>query len=158
MTRVIEIDDTVRAFVDTAIEAEWSGPMIVSRGKLIDTSKNPGFACVEAGKISGFATFLIHGDECEITTLAALEAGKGIGSALIDRVVREAKLAGCRRVFLITTNDNTHVIRFYQRRGFDLAAVRLNALEEARKLKPSIPMVGMDGIPIQHEFEFEKIL
>jgi hypothetical protein len=28
-------------------------------------------------------------------------------------------------------------------------------MEEARKLKPQIPLAGNDGIPIKHEFEFQ---
>ena len=33
-----------------------------------------------------------------------------------------------------------------------------NALEVSRKLKPSIPEIGEDGIPLRHEIEFEMIL
>jgi len=49
-------------------------------------------------------------------------------------------------------------MRFYQRYGFELAAVRLGAMAEARRLKPSIPLTGDDGIPIEHEFEFVRRL
>ena len=30
-----------------------------------------------------------------------------------------------------------------------------NALDQARKLKPEIPLIGMDGIPLRHEIELE---
>jgi hypothetical protein len=33
--------------------------------------------------------------------------------------------------------------------------IHRDAITEARKLKPSIPMIGHDGIPIKHEVEFE---
>ena len=55
----------------------------------------------------------------------------------------------------MTTNDNIRAIRFYQKRGFDMAAFRRNALDVSRKLKPEIPLVGDDGIPLRHEIEFE---
>ncbi|MNV93512.1 hypothetical protein D3C71_1882140 [compost metagenome] len=61
-------------------------------------------------------------------------------------------------MWLITSNDNTRAIRFYQKRGLDLKAVHRDAITEARKLKPSIPLIGMDGIPIRHELEFELTL
>lgn len=61
-------------------------------------------------------------------------------------------------MWLITTNDNTVALRFYQKRGFVLAAIHRNALEESRRLKPSIPLVGIDGIPIRDETELEKFL
>ena len=40
----------------------------------------------------------------------------------------------------------------------DLKAAHINAVEISRKLKPSIPLVGIDNIPIKHEMEFEMIL
>jgi hypothetical protein len=46
--------------------------------------------------------------------------------------------------------------RFYQRRGFRLAALRAGAVDEARKrLKPRISSVGGFGIPIRDEIELE---
>ncbi|MDP2975645.1 MAG: hypothetical protein Q8N45_05465, partial [Anaerolineales bacterium] len=64
----------------------------------------------------------------------------------------------CRRLFVVTTNDNTPALRFYQKRGFVIAAVRINAIEQSRKLKPEIPFAGEDGIPIRDEIELEMIL
>lgn len=74
---------------------------------------------------------------------------------MIDAVVRRAQKSNCSRVWLITSNDNTKAIRFYQKRGYDLKAVHPHAITEARKGKPSIPLNGFDGIPIRHEIEFE---
>jgi len=59
---------------------------------------------------------------------------------------------------LITTNDNINAIKFYQKRGFDLKAAHINAMDISRKLKPGIPLIGMHNIPIKHELEFEIIL
>jgi DNA-3-methyladenine glycosylase I len=36
--------------------------------------------------------------------------------------------------------------------------IRRNALEQARKIKPEIPLIGMDGIQLKHEIELELIL
>ena len=155
---IVEIDGATRSAVDALIRDEWAGPMIVSRGHLIDTSLNPGFVYVEQDQIKGFVTYLIRSDVCEITVLSVFDENKGIGSALIERVIERVKEGGCVRVWLITTNDNIHAIRFYQRRGFALAAVHINALDGARQLKPSIPLIGMDDIPLAHEFEFEVML
>lgn len=77
---------------------------------------------------------------------------------MLESVVRRAREAGCKRVWLITTNDNTHAMRFYQKRGFDMAAIHRNAIEKSRMIKPQIPMKGMDDIPIRHEIEFELFI
>jgi ribosomal protein S18 acetylase RimI-like enzyme len=63
--------------------------------------------------------------------------------------------AGCRRLWLITTNDNTPAIRFYQRQGMRVVAVHHNAIVDARRIKPEIPEFGVDGQPICDEIEFE---
>lgn len=83
---------------------------------------------------------------------------QGIGSVLIDKIIEKAKEHRCRKVWLITTNDNTHAIRFYQKRGFSFIGIHINAIQKSRKIKPQIPLYGFDNIPILHEIEFEKIL
>ena len=42
-------------------------------------------------------------------------------------------------------------LRFYQRRGFVLSALRPGAVDESRRMKPQIPLVGAHGIPIRDE-------
>jgi hypothetical protein len=54
--------------------------------------------------------------------------------------------------------DNSPAPRFCQRRGFDLVAVHRDAITAARRLKPSIPETGVDGIPIRHGLELEFAL
>jgi hypothetical protein len=45
----------------------------------------------------------------------------------------------CDRLRLVTTNDNIRALRFYQRRGWRMAALHLDAVDAARKIKPEIP-------------------
>lgn len=158
MYTVEEITDIHRPFVDAQIKESWAGPYSVSRGKIHDTQLDPGFVAVEDGTVIGYALYQITGDECELAVLESLRENRGIGSALIKSVIETARDNSCRRVWLITTNDNTHAIRFYQRFGFELKAVYINAMEDARKLKPQIPITGCDAIPLKHEFEFEITL
>jgi len=57
-------------------------------------------------------------------------------------------------VWVVTTNDNVDALRFYQRRGFHISAVRPGAVDHARThLKPTIPSTGSHGIPIRDEIE-----
>jgi len=144
-----------RGAVNKILKDEWNCPPSVSRGKAIDTTILPGFISLSDNKISGVITYNIEGHECEIVTLNSLEENKGIGTALINAAVAVAKENGCHRLWLITTNDDIGAIRFYQRKGFDLAAAYINAIEKAREIKPSIPLIGMNNISIKHELEFE---
>jgi ribosomal protein S18 acetylase RimI-like enzyme len=90
-----------------------------------------------------------------VLSIDSLREGAGVGSALLAAAVAAARAAGCARAYLITTNDNMRALRFYQRRGFALVALRPRAIERARALKPSIPLVGFGGIPLRDELELE---
>lgn len=134
----------------------WGADFVVSRGRKIFPADLPAFlAETHDGRRIGLATYEIVGDNCEVVTLDALEKFKGIGTALMQAVTAPARDAGCTRLWLITTNDNLEAIRFYQRRGMTIVAVHVNALEQSRRLKPSIPKIGLHGIPLRDEIEFE---
>jgi len=72
--------------------------------------------------------------------------------------VEEARKRDCWRVFLITTNDNLHALGFYQKRGFELVGIHRGAVNESRKIKPGIPLIGMNNIPLRDEIELEIVL
>jgi GNAT superfamily N-acetyltransferase len=147
-----------RGWLEEALRDFTAGPTIVSRGRLYDGLTLPGLVAVLDGQRSGVALYEVAGRHCEVLFLAALLAHAGAGAALLDGVVDVARSAGCERAWVITTNDNTPAIRFYQRCGWDLVAVHRNALESSRARKPSIPEHGHDGIPMRHELEFEFLL
>ncbi|MCV2490742.1 GNAT family N-acetyltransferase [Geodermatophilus sp. YIM 151500] len=155
--RPVGADDA--AWVRETLERTWGSVQVARRGELVDASRCAGFVAEVDGERAGLATFAVHGDEFELATLHALVENRGVGSALVDACLAAARDAGCRRLWLITTNDNTPAIRFYQRRGLDLRALHHDAVTAARReLKPAIPLVGRDGIPIRHELEFERLL
>jgi DNA-3-methyladenine glycosylase I len=133
----------------------WGGDEMIVHGEIFRPEQLEGFVTEDW---SGVAAYLIRGDQCEIISLNSLEASRGIGSALIRAVVKEAKGRGCRRLFLSTTNDNLHALHFYQKRGFELAALRRGAVNESRRIKPGIPFAGEDGIPLRDEIELEMYI
>jgi ribosomal protein S18 acetylase RimI-like enzyme len=130
---------------------------MVAHGRVYTIDELDGFAAIaEDGQAwLGLVTFIVEGSLCEITSLDSLREGLGIGTALVREVEQEAHRLGCTRLRLVTTNDNTHALRFYQKYGFELTALRPRAVDESRKLKPSIPLTGNDGIPIRDELELE---
>jgi ribosomal protein S18 acetylase RimI-like enzyme len=153
---------TIRAYVTE--DAEWAralltahfgAPEVVSRGVPHDASALPGFVAEVDGARAGLITYRFHdGDQCEVVALI----GPGTGAELLTAATARARELGCRRMWLITTNDNARALRFYQRRGWDLAALHRNAVTASRRLKPAIPEVGQDDIPIRHELELELLL
>lgn len=130
----------------------WGADFMIVHGDTIRYDEVEGFV-VENWK--GLLTFQVRNAECEVTSLDSLEEGKGIGTALLNEVLQEARKRQCRRLFLTTTNDNLNALRFYQKFGFELCDLRRSAINETRKIKPSIPLIGMNGIALRDELELE---
>jgi GNAT superfamily N-acetyltransferase len=154
--RPILSDD--RDWILTFLRGRWGSDRMVAHGRLYYPADHPGFLAEVGGAPVGMTAYEIVGDTCEIVFLDSGPQQAGIGTALVDAVREIARRAGCRRLWLITTNDNLTALRFYQRRGFVLAALRPNAMVAARLLKPEIPLVGEFGIPLRDELELEMAL
>ena len=147
-----------KSWVSSLLEELWGSTSILTRGRIHKAAELPGFLAMQANVPVGVVTYHLDGKDCEIISLNSTIEGIGIGSALIDAVKNVAAQVGCKRLWLITTNDNTEALRYYQKRGFLLVAVHCNALEQSRRLKPEIPLIGNDGIPLRDEIELEMIL
>ncbi len=144
-----------RAWLRALIARQWGAEIVVAHGTVYRPHELDGFVAEQDGAPGGVLTYHVAGGECEIVTLDSLREGAGIGTALIAAVRGEARRRGCRRLWLITTNDNLHALRFYQKRGFVLAALHRDAVTASRRVKPEIPLIGNDGIPIRDEIELE---
>lgn len=150
----VAIDETNRECVNEFIESQWHAAEMVIRGSVVDMTGTEGIVVWEKGNIVGLLTYLIRDGICEIVSLDSRQEGRGIGRTLIEKIKETARRKKCRRLVVITTNDNIQAIRFYQRCGFDMAHLYHNALSLSRKLKPEIPLIGANGIPLMHEIEF----
>ena len=153
-----QIDQESREGINAFIVRQWYTMQMVVHGESIDLGNADGYYACIGDEIIGLITYRITGKEMEILSLDSLQEGIGIGTRLLDRVISKARETGIQRIMLITTNDNLSALRFYQKRGFDISRLYCNALAQARKIKPEIPLIGMDGIPLKHEIELEMIL
>ncbi len=147
-----------REWVEKFIIERWGAEIVVGHGIIYRPAEHPGFVAIHEGQKMGLVTYDIAGESCEIVSIDSTNSSIGIGTALIEAVKKIAREAKCKRLWLITTNDNLNALRFYQKRGFVLVAVHRNALELSRRLKPEIPLVGAEGIPLRDEIELEMAL
>lgn len=136
----------------------WGSDFIISRGKIHKPKNLEGFIVEENGEKVGLATIFIENDEMELVTIDSLKQGEGIGKMILDEVLNLAKENKLKRLWLITTNDNLNALKFYQKNGFHLVSIYPNAIAESRKIKPQIPEIGENGIPLRDEIELEIIL
>jgi DNA-3-methyladenine glycosylase I len=139
-------------------QKNWGDEFVIAHGVIYHPDTLDGFVAFDGEEWIGEITYCFSGNESEIVSIDSLREGQGIGTALIEAVVKEARAKGCQRIFLITTNDNLKALGFYQKRGFELVAVHRGAVNESRKAKPSIPLIGNDGIPLRDEIELEMSL
>jgi len=157
---VLQGTERDRAWVADELTRNWGGVEISSLGVWHRADALPALIAWHEGLRVGLATFTNpeSGGVCEVITLSSTLENAGVGAALLNACVNRARLAGCRRVFLTTTNDNLRAIGFYQRRGWRMVAVHRGAMDRARAIKPTIPMLGMNNIPLHDEIEFEYLL
>jgi len=157
---VHDLDITVRSVKETdrpAVEwlttQLWGAPEVVVHDGVFHPAALPGFIAERGGRIAGLVTFDVRSGVLEIVTINALDQFTGIGTLLIEAIRAEAKRRGCHQITLTTTNDNVAALRFYQRRGFQLAALRPGAVDRSRLRKPEIPHTGDFGIPLRDEID-----
>lgn len=131
---------------------------MITRGSIYRPEQLEGYVIEDGAEWLGLLTFIIKDGELEVTSLDSLREGQGIGSLMLNQVIEQARASACRRIFLITTNDNLNALGFYQKRGFELVAIYRGAIDESRKIKPSISLIGMNKIPLRDEIELEMIL
>ena len=152
--RVRPASESDRSVVDAYLETSHTA-LVARRGELVDARREPALLAEDdEGTVVGVATWIVSGGEIELLTLHVSRQWSGIGSALVDAVMAVGRTRGCRRLWLVTTNDNVDALRFYQRRGLRLRALRAGAVDDARRtLKPAIPERGLHDIPIRDELE-----
>ncbi len=152
ITRLV---DEYFSWASNLVRERWGSTRVVSRGRVYQVDALPGFVAVSDGTPIGLITYNIIAGECEIVTLDSILERAGVATALIEAVKDVASRQKCHRVWLVTTNDNTASLRFYQKRGFKLLNVYPDAIARSRTLKPEIPQLGFDDIPIRDEIELE---
>ena len=145
-------------WITRKITQDWGSEIVVVHGDVYRPADLPGFIAEMDGEKVGLLTYHIRNTACEIVTLNSWREGSGVESALIEAVKQVALREKCRRLWLVTTNDNLHALYFYQKQGFTISDIRVNAVERSRKIKPEIPLLGNDGIPIRDEIELEILL
>lgn len=137
----------------------WHDDYVIGHGRVYRPEDLEAFvAANETNNIKGLLTFLVEENALEIFTLDSFLEGQGIGTRLLESAEQEAIKRQCKRLWLITTNDNLHALGFYQRRGFQIISVSPNAVDKSRKIKPSIPLIADNRIPIRDELTLEKRL
>ena len=138
---IFRIDQADRKEIDDHIIRQWFSLRMVVHGESIDLGTADGWYAYQDGEVVGSITYRVFGDVMEILSLDSLNEHHGTGTALLDTAVSYARDSGISKIILITTNDNLQALRFYQTRGFDMARLFCNAVDQARRLKPQVVVI-----------------
>jgi GNAT superfamily N-acetyltransferase len=86
--------------------------------------------------------------EVELAILAVGEQhqGQGIGTALVERAIAEARSEGLRTMRVGTSSADIANLRFYQRRGFRMLSIERDAFTPADGYPEGIET---DGLPLR---------
>ena len=155
---VRQIEPGDRDWVRSFLGQHFGSTKVVSRGIVHQADDLPRFIAILRGESSALLTYCVMNGELEVVSLHASIAGRGLGSRLLAAARHRARDLRCRRLWLITTNDNEPAITFYSRCGMHLVTVHRGAIAESRKLKPEISYFGVGGRPIEDEIEVELLL
>lgn len=156
INNIERINEKNRNLVNQFFRDNWFSTDISLRGEIIDCTKVDGFLVQENNTIIGLITYTFFGDICEIVSIDSKRENLGLGSALLKEVEHVAIENNCKKMRLVTTNDNLRALQFYQKRGYCLTKIYPNAMDEVRKQKPDVPLIGENGIPLRDELELEK--
>ena len=106
-----------------------------SEQSLRDVFENPLFAfhlAVEGDTLLGYGGAYYAGDEANVTNIAVAREsrGKGVGTALVKAILKEAEKRGAERAFLEVRGGNAPAIHVYEKCGFVRKGVRKNFYTE----------------------------
>lgn len=140
-------------WLENLVENDWGGNPLVVRTVSYYPHKMAGLVAFEGDKRVGVLSYEIRDDICEIIIFEVFNKFKGIGTQMLDALKKLVKTQGCKKIYLMTTNDNLEALRFYQKRGFTISGIHLDSVKKSREIKPSIGLTGDYGIPVRDEID-----
>ena len=131
----------------------FGGPLQARRGELLDVLALPGFIAQRDDRTIGLATYRLENDECEIAFIATLERHAGVGTALLNALLRA--VSRCDRIWLVDQRQ--------PRSAPLLSAARLRPVSassrRSRRGAQTAQTSDLDGrrvrIPLRDEIELE---
>jgi GNAT superfamily N-acetyltransferase len=155
------VDVDIEEYTGSHRDLAWSFAEAEDSRQLLDLYIDLGrvwVAVTSDGRILGHVQAVVRDDDVwEVTNTAVTESarGHGLGRALLERAVEEARSAGAARVILATATADVGNLRFYQRCRFRMTHIVQDEFSTFRGYPPGIEI---DGIPMLDQVWFERRL
>ncbi len=114
--RLSEVDEMVK-IEKKAFHSHWNKQTFIDE---LSAENGKYITARESGKILGYSGFRYVLDEAHITTLAVERKSrkKGIGTALISKLIEDARSMGIKKLYLEVRQSNTPAQKIYKKLGF----------------------------------------
>lgn len=112
-------------------------------------------ARAQDGEVLGLVTYAMQKTAILALTVDNFSDQPGIGKALLEKVVTLGRQSGAKVLRVLTTNDNTPALRYFQKLGYKIIAFYPGAIIAYRTVAPTLPQIGVDGIPVRDAIELE---
>ena len=107
------------------------------------------------GRTAALASWTVRGENAYLCALLSLRPGEGVAIRMLNAVVAAARAAGARKLKAMLTNDNMPGLTLYQRQGFRLSGLYLEAIDAYRSVVPGVVKTGYRDIPVRDAIELE---
>jgi GNAT superfamily N-acetyltransferase len=155
------MDITIEQYTGSHRDLDWSFRQAEDSEDLLDAYIDLGrlwVARAADGEAVGHLQAVPRDEDAwEVTNTAVVESqrGRGVGRALLERAVDEAREAGAHRLILATGAADVGNLRFYQRCGFRMSRVVQDVFTPVNGYPPGLEV---DGIPLLDQVWFERVL
>ncbi len=144
-----------RKQLEDLLRLRWSEANILIKGQFVRPEDVFAFGAFADGRLHGLVTLQRDGKVLYLVALNSFSQMRGVGVELLKAAVAYGREHGMTFLRALVSNDNMVGIRFYQKRGFRIVALHRGIIDAMRHVKPSIPLTGLDGIPMRDELELE---
>jgi hypothetical protein len=152
--RQIDDADGVAALLDRAD----NGAFLVMRGIVYEPPSLRAVVAERDGAVAGFAPYCITGNIAFVAAMNNTFGDEEITRALLASVEALCRRAGRSFLRAITSNDSIELLGTMQQLGYRIVAIWPDAMRLVRELKPRLPAVAANGVPIVDEIELEIAL
>jgi ribosomal protein S18 acetylase RimI-like enzyme len=145
-----------KAAVRGFVRRFWGEMEQLTFDKKFSVAELPAYVARVSGRVVGFVATAEMDDAVLVVALGVLPRYQhtGVGTALIEKVERDARQRGNRRILVSTSNDDLPAFAFYQSLGFQIFEVRPNVVAE----KHGAILPGVGGLPIRDELRLQKTM
>lgn len=152
---VLDIRPMDRDRLNELLQLRWPDSNMIICGQFVGPDDVEGLGAYTDERLHGIVTWVTHGKVMHIVAVNAFTEVRGVGMALVDAMMAHGREQGMALLRASISNDNMIALRFYQKRGFRMLALHRGIFDAMRHIKPSIPLTGLDGIPMRDEIELE---